>query len=102
MPSMSFDLTHHLLAFHLCITGNVIPDYLESNVKWDVTRFVLKEVSVSRKISLMMDDAIPSYSQRSKGKGCDNCYSALLYLRHSHENKLLNGTEGERLIKIAI
>ena len=43
-----------------------------------------------------------SVYSKGKGKGCDNCYSALLYLRHSHENKLLNWTGGEKLIKIAI
>ena len=26
--------------------------------------------------------------EKGKGKGCDNCYSALLYLRHSHENNV--------------
>ena len=39
---------------------------------------------------------------KGKGKGCDNCYYALMYLRHSHENKLLNWTVEERLIKITI
>ena len=40
--------------------------------------------------------------KRVRGKGWYNCYSAILYLRHSYENKLLNWTGVERLIKIAI